>query len=66
MENLGSIMEMEDQETKFIANIEYIFKIIAFRKHTHQHTSTQKTHSALRMKAHFLNIVFSQNRIGVK
>ena len=45
MENLGSITEMEDRETKFIANIEHIFKIIALRKHTQQHISTQKTHT---------------------
>ena len=45
MENLGSIMEMEEQETEFIANIEHIFKIIALRKHTHEHISTQKTHT---------------------
>ena len=36
---------MEDQETKFMANIAYIFKIITIIKHTYKHINTQKTHT---------------------
>ena len=38
-------METEDQKTKFIANIEHVFKIIALRKYTQQHIRTQKTYT---------------------
>ena len=55
-------METEDQKTKFIANIDHICKIIALRKYTQQHISTQKTHTVDCVTALFLNIVFSWNR----
>ena len=36
-------MEMKDQETKFMANIAFIFKIITVIKHAYKHINTQKT-----------------------
>ena len=44
---------MKDQETKFMANIASIFKIITIIKHTCKHINTQNTNSGLCMTANF-------------
>ena len=46
-------MEMKDQETKFMANIAFIFKIITIIACIQTHKHTENTNSGLCMTAHF-------------